>query len=72
MSDGKEAEVRLPYKNDGSADKLNCRPISILSNVSNIYMKDVFKFNYTIILIKEFFQYMNMAFVKASVLSTHA
>ena len=72
MSDGKEAEVRLPYKNDGSADKLNCRSISILSNVSNIYMKDVFKFNYTIILIKAFFQNMNMAFVKASVLSTHA
>ena len=37
IADFKVAEVRPLYKNDGRADKLNCRPISILSNVSKIY-----------------------------------
>ena len=32
-----EPEVRPLYKNDGSADKSNYRPISILSNVSKMY-----------------------------------
>ena len=39
IADFKVAEVRPLYKNDGRADKSNCRPISNLSNVSKYMIK---------------------------------
>ena len=68
IADLKVAEVLPLYKNDGSADKSNCRPMSIPSNVSK-YMKAAFIVNNTITLIRMLFQNTNVIFVKDLVLS---
>ena len=39
----KKAEVRLIYKKDGRTEKLNYRPISVLSNVSKIYERCIYE-----------------------------
>ena len=39
----KKAEVRSIYKKDGRTEKSNYRPISILSNVSKIYERCLYK-----------------------------
>ena len=70
VDDFKQAEVRPFYKKDGRTDKLNYRPISILSNVSKIYERS-FTINCKITLIKIFFLNTNVVFVKASVYNTH-
>ena len=46
--DCKEAEVHPLYKNDGRADKSNYQPISVLSNVSKIYERCLYRqlYNY--------------------------
>ena len=48
IADFKVAEVRPLYKNDGRADRSNYRPISILSNVSEIYERCLYSqlYNY--------------------------
>ena len=40
----KTAEVVLTYKKDMSTDKSRFRPVSIFSNVFNVYEKHTYKF----------------------------
>ena len=43
----KKAEVRPIYKKDGRTEKLNYRPISVLSNVSKIYERCLYEQMYS-------------------------